>query len=122
MKYCLGYEHAKCHTCQNEKNWQTLNQMPDALRLSIQRAGERVNIDKCRLTMMGEWEPIQPEREPGADHLTPENIEALACDLESVALGEAEVSAVDRDWVTWSGIIAKVIRHLQVNRAEGGLK
>jgi phosphoglycerate dehydrogenase-like enzyme len=113
MKYCLGYEHDRCGTCQNEKNWQTLNQMPDALRLSIQRSGERVNIDKCRLTKMGEWEALQPDHAPGADHLTPDNIEAMARDLEAVSRGEAEVSAVDRDWVTQAGIIAKVIRHLQ---------
>ena len=50
---------------------------------------------------------------PGAHHLAPENIEALARDLEAVALGEAAVPAVDRDWITWAGVIAKVIRHLQ---------
>ncbi|TWI43847.1 hypothetical protein IP92_04902 [Pseudoduganella flava] len=33
-------------------------------------------------------------------------------DLEAIAVGEASIPACDRDWVTWSGIIAKVIRHL----------
>lgn len=54
--YCLGYTHDKCDTCQNEKNWQTLNQLPDALRLPLQKAAQRINIDKCRLSNMGEYE------------------------------------------------------------------
>lgn len=55
--YCLGYTHAKCDTCRHEKNWQTLNQMPDALRLSLQGAAARIDSDKCRLTKMGEHSP-----------------------------------------------------------------
>jgi hypothetical protein len=55
--FCLGYTHTKCDTCQHEKNWQALNQMPDALRLSLQRAATSINIDKCRLTKMGEYAP-----------------------------------------------------------------
>lgn len=54
-KYCLGYTHTKCGTCQNEKNWQDLNQLPDALRKSLQAQAERVNDEKCRLTNMGEY-------------------------------------------------------------------
>lgn len=52
--YCLGYTHDKCSTCQHEKNWQALNQMPDPLRLSLQGAATRIDSDKCRLTKMGE--------------------------------------------------------------------
>lgn len=55
-KYCLGYTHAKCDTCQHEKNWQILNQLPDALRKSMQKEAKRVDSDKCRLTKMSEWE------------------------------------------------------------------
>ena len=47
----------KCDTCQHEKNWQTLNQMPDALRLSMQGTAARIDSDKCRLAKMGEHVP-----------------------------------------------------------------
>lgn len=56
--YCLGYTHSKCGACQHEENWQTLNQMPDALRLPLQQSMERINEDKCRLTGMGEHAPV----------------------------------------------------------------
>lgn len=52
--YCLGYSHYKCGTCTHEKNWQTLNQTPDALRKSLQAEMVSINIDKCRMTGMGE--------------------------------------------------------------------
>jgi hypothetical protein len=52
--FCLGYTHEKCGTCQHEKNWQTLNQMPDALRKPLQAAMTRIDSDKCRMTSMGE--------------------------------------------------------------------
>lgn len=57
--YCLGYTHKKCDTCQHEKNWQILNQMPNALRLSMQAGMTSINTDKCRLTKMGEYEPVK---------------------------------------------------------------
>lgn len=53
--YCLGYTHEKCRTCLHEMNWQTLNQMPDSLRKSIQLQAQRVNEDRCRLTGMGSY-------------------------------------------------------------------
>lgn len=56
--YCLGYTHEKCASCQNEKNWQTLNQMPDALRLPMQKSMTRIDDEKCRMTGMGEHAPI----------------------------------------------------------------
>jgi len=52
--YCLGYTHAKCTTCEHEKNWQILNQVPNALRLSMQNDMERIDSDECRLTNMGQ--------------------------------------------------------------------
>lgn len=52
--YCLGYTHAKCDTCQHEENWQTLNRLPDKLRIAMQKGMTRINSDKCRLTGMGE--------------------------------------------------------------------
>lgn len=53
--YCLGYTHEKCRTCLHEMNWQTLNQMPDALRKQIQSQAQRVDDDRCRLTGMGSY-------------------------------------------------------------------
>ena len=53
--YCLGYTHERCSTCQHEKNWQMLNQMPDVLRKSIQSQMRRVDDERCRLTKMGEY-------------------------------------------------------------------
>lgn len=50
-----------------------------------------------------------------SDHLTPENIDALAFDLEAVSHGESDRSVNDRDWIVASAIIAKVIRHYQSN-------
>lgn len=52
--YCLGYTHPKCDTCLHEANWQTLNQMPDALRLPMQRRMRSIDSDFCRLTKMSE--------------------------------------------------------------------
>lgn len=57
--YCLGYTHAKCDTCQHERNWGALNQLPGALRKSMQKDMVSIDIDKCRLTRMGEYAPIQ---------------------------------------------------------------
>lgn len=53
--YCLGYTHEKCGTCQHEKNWQMLNQMPDVLRKQMQSQAKRVYYDLCRLTGMGAY-------------------------------------------------------------------
>lgn len=47
--YCLGNGERKCDGCQQEKNWQILNQLPDALRLSIQRQATRINDTDCIL-------------------------------------------------------------------------
>ena len=55
--FCLGYEHQKCRTCQHEKNWATPNQMPDALRKSMQKKMRRIDDERCRLTKMGEYLP-----------------------------------------------------------------
>jgi hypothetical protein len=53
--YCLGYTHPKCESCLHLRNWKSLNQMPDSLRLSIQKTSIRINDEKCRLTKMGEY-------------------------------------------------------------------
>lgn len=53
--YCLGYTHIKCDSCHHEKSWQTLNQLPDALRVNLQKTMFRINDEKCRLTKMSEY-------------------------------------------------------------------
>lgn len=57
--YCLGYTHEKCDNCQHEKNWQTLNQMPDALRLPLQEKMIHIRDEPCRLTKMGHYKPAE---------------------------------------------------------------
>jgi hypothetical protein len=41
--YCLGNGEMKCDGCKQEKNWQTLNQMPDALRKTMQAQAQRID-------------------------------------------------------------------------------
>lgn len=48
--YCLGNGALKCDGCRQEKNWQMLNQMPDALRLAIQKAAKRIDDTECILS------------------------------------------------------------------------
>jgi hypothetical protein len=48
--YCLGNGALKCDGCGQEKNWQTLNQMPDALRKSMQAQSVRILDDECILS------------------------------------------------------------------------
>lgn len=48
--YCLGNGALKCGGCGQEKNWQTLNQMPDALRKSMQAQAVRISDDDCILS------------------------------------------------------------------------
>lgn len=48
--YCLGNGADKCAGCGQEKNWKTLNQMPDALRKAIQAQAVRISDDECILS------------------------------------------------------------------------
>lgn len=50
--------HKKCATCKNQRNWQTLNQMPDALRKPIQAGMKHVRVDACRLLGMGAYDAV----------------------------------------------------------------
>jgi hypothetical protein len=56
--YCLGYTHDKCDKCSNQRNWHDLNQLPDALRLSMQKTMIKISDEKCRLTKMSFYLPI----------------------------------------------------------------
>ena len=48
--FCLGNGEVKCDGCGQEKNWQTLNQLPDTLRLAIQKTAKRINDTDCILS------------------------------------------------------------------------
>jgi len=48
--YCLGTGELKCDGCQQEKNWQTLNEMPDTWRKSAQSRAARIDSTECILT------------------------------------------------------------------------
>lgn len=48
--YCLGNGEIKCDECKQEKNWQTLNQMPDVLRKSLQAQMQRIDDTECILS------------------------------------------------------------------------
>ena len=47
--FCLGNGALKCDGCLQERNWQTLNQLPDALRLAIQKTAVRIDDTDCIL-------------------------------------------------------------------------
>jgi len=47
--FCLGNGALKCDGCGQEKNLQTLNQLPDALRLAIQKTAKRIDDTACIL-------------------------------------------------------------------------
>ena len=47
--FCLGNGALKCDGCLQERNWQTLNQLPDALRLAIQKTAIRIDDTDCIL-------------------------------------------------------------------------
>lgn len=59
--YCLGNGARGCDGCDKEKNWQTLNQMPNALRLSIQRTAKRINDTDCILSGRPHYSSTQSE-------------------------------------------------------------
>lgn len=48
--FCLGNGALKCDGCRQEKNWQMLNQMPDALRKSLQPQAQRIDDTECILS------------------------------------------------------------------------
>ena len=64
--YCLGNGALKCDGCGQEKNWQTLNQMPDARRLAMQKVATRINDTFCILA--GRPFYIGPQPPKGGDY------------------------------------------------------
>jgi len=59
--FCLGNSALKCDGCGQEKNWQTLNQLPDALRLAIQKTAKHINDTDCILSGRPFYIGPQPE-------------------------------------------------------------
>jgi hypothetical protein len=47
--FCLGNGEPKCDGCGQERNWQALNQLPDAMRLAIQKQAQRIDDTDCIL-------------------------------------------------------------------------
>ena len=48
--FCLGTGAIACNGCPQESNWQTLNQMPDVLRKSMQLRMQRIDDTACILS------------------------------------------------------------------------
>lgn len=49
--YCLGVGcMSKCKTCQHDRNWQALNEMPDALRKPMQAQMGRIDESYCQIS------------------------------------------------------------------------
>ena len=57
--FCLGTGAIACNGCPQERNWQTLNQMPDALRKSMQSGMQRIDDAACVLSGRP-WYPKPP--------------------------------------------------------------
>ena len=60
--YCIGNGELKCDGCRQEKNWQTLNQLPDSFRLAMQKAATRINDTACILAGRPFYIGPQPKR------------------------------------------------------------
>lgn len=49
--YCLGVGCMTCcSTCQHERNWQMLNELPDALRKPMQKNMRRIDESYCQIS------------------------------------------------------------------------
>lgn len=57
----LGNGERGCDKCQREANWQTLNQMPDALRKAIQSEWQRIDDTECILSGRPQYAPAASE-------------------------------------------------------------
>ena len=60
--FCLGNGALKCDGCGQEKNWQTLNQLPDALRLAMQKNAKRIDDTDCILQGRPYYTSVQPPK------------------------------------------------------------
>jgi hypothetical protein len=60
---------------------------------------------------------MNEQEQPGAHHLTPENIAATIKDLREIEDGTTLFPVENRDWCTMAGVLARIIEHL-ARRAE----
>ena len=65
--FCLGNGALKCDGCLQERNWQTLNQLPDALRLAIQKTAIRIDDTDCILAGRPFYIGPQPRKPLGLE-------------------------------------------------------
>lgn len=64
--YCLGTGcMTKCETCQHEKNWQTLNEFRDELRLPMQANMTSIDTTACQITSGRFYQPAHQDKEGG---------------------------------------------------------
>jgi hypothetical protein len=76
--YCLGVGCMdKCRTCQHDKNWKTLNELPDVARLAMQKNMIRVKESICQMTSGKFFEPITGTLLP-CEHPSFSQVEATA--------------------------------------------
>jgi hypothetical protein len=55
---------------------------------------------------------MNEQEQPGAHHLTPENIAATIKDLREIEDGTTSFPVENRDWRTMAGVLARIIEHL----------
>ena len=56
--FCLGNGELGCDGYQREKDWQTLNQLPDSLRLAIQGQAKCIDDTVCILAGRPLYKPL----------------------------------------------------------------
>ena len=62
--YCLGVGcMSKCKTCQHERNWGALNQLPNTLRLALQKLAQRIDQCECQITSGCHYLPMKESGE-----------------------------------------------------------
>lgn len=60
--YCLGVGCMdKCKSCQHGRNWQMLNEMPDALRKPMQAQMGRIDESYCQISSGQLYTAITPQ-------------------------------------------------------------
>jgi hypothetical protein len=59
--YCLGTGELRCDGCRKEKNWQTLNEMPNEWRMNAQKEMTRIDSADCILSGRPFFEPAKAQ-------------------------------------------------------------
>lgn len=62
--FCLGNGSKKdCDTCQHNKVWHELNELPDPSRLAKQKLLQRITDDQCML-VQSQYLPVETNANP----------------------------------------------------------